>query len=131
MIKIDKLFTDKKSIGVIYILLTVGIILLVFGNTQDVKVSTEVKSVQNMRTLEAEAILSEIKGAGNVCVMLSESDKKGNVTFSSESENKKDNGGVLIVADGGADSKVREKLIRAASVALGVSSHKIEVFERK
>jgi len=38
---------------------------------------------------------------------------------------------VLIVADGGSDGAVCERLIRAASVALGVSPHKIEVFERK
>ena len=131
MIKIDKLFTDKKGSGVIYILLTVGIMLLVLGNTPKPHVRQEVKNVQNLRTLEAEAILSEIKGAGQVRVMLSETKKKENPAFSSERENEAADIGVLIVADGGADNKVREKLIRAASVALGISSHKIEVFERK
>ena len=57
--------------------------------------------------------------------------KSADETFSASREAVKDDTGVLIVADGGNDSAVCEKLIRAASVALGVSPHKIEVFERK
>ena len=131
MIKIDKLFTDKKSGGVIYILLAVGIMLIVFGSSSKQKTPEEVKNVQNFRTLEAEAILSHIKGAGRVSVMISETEKKENSSFSQKSEPPKGEVGVLIVADGGNDGVVREKLIRAASVALGVSPHKIEVFERE
>ena len=50
-----------------------------------------------------------------------------------DSENEKENPGcsVLIVADGGADSRIREKIVKAASAALGVEPHKIQVFERK
>ena len=44
--------------------------------------------------------------------------KEGNITS------------VLVVADGGGNTAVREKIVRAIKVAVGVDAHKIEVFER-
>lgn len=38
--------------------------------------------------------------------------------------------GVLVVADGARDARVRERLTRAAAVALGVSTHRIQVVPR-
>ncbi|WP_010252600.1 stage III sporulation protein AG [Acetivibrio cellulolyticus] len=39
--------------------------------------------------------------------------------------------GVVVVADGASDAVVKEKLVNAVKVLLGVPIHKIQVFERK
>ena len=81
---------------------------------------------------EAERILSEIDGVGNVRVMISEKKDKNETVFSNDGDVKSQGDcSVLIVADGGADSRIKEKIVKAASAALGVSPHKIVVFERK
>lgn len=131
MIKIDKLFRDKGKNSVIYIIVAIGILLIFLGNTgKTVPESTEAERADS-RTREAELILSEIKGAGCVRVMISEEKKEDESVFSDEKDINAADTSVLIVADGGDDSRVREKIIRAASAALGVESHKIQVFERK
>ena len=129
MIKIDKFFGDKKGNSVIYILLAMGILLLVCGNAFKTQPVKQEEIHIDSRAEEAERILSEIKGVGNVRVMISGEEKENSVL--SGSDNTYDSPGVLIVADGGGDSRVREKIIRAAGAALGVESHKIQVFERK
>ena len=129
MIKIDKFFGDKKSNGVIYILLAMGILLLVCSNAFKTQPVKQEEIHINSRAAEAERILSEIKGVGNVRVMISGEEKEKSVL--SGSDDSSESPGVLIVADGGGDSRIREKIIRAAGAALGVESHKIQVFERK
>lgn len=129
MIKIDKFFGDKKGNSVIYILLAMGILLLVCGNAFKTQPAKQEEIHIDSRAAEAERILSEIKGVGNVRVMISEEEKEKSVL--SADDDSSDSPGVLIVADGGGDSRIREKIIRAAGAALGVESHKIQVFERK
>ena len=133
MIKIDKLFRDKNTSTIIYILVAVGILLMTFGTAGKNSVPKSVEPVTEMsRAREAELILSEIKGVGKVRVMISEEQKSDGSLFSNkETDSKRSKASVLIVADGGADGRIRETIIRAASVALGVDSHKIQVFERK
>lgn len=132
MIKIDKLFGDKKSNTVIYILLAMGILLLIFGGSFGSVTEEKAEIIPDTRSAQAERILSEIKGVGNVRVMLSGTEEQGKSVFESDKKGRSaEQCSVLIVADGGADSRVREKIIRAASAALGVEPHKIEVFERK
>lgn len=118
---IDKIFRDKKSNTVIYILLAVGILMLVFANSAKQSIPyAETKSAETSSlNSETEKILSEIDGVGEVSVMMSLSPgKEGNITS------------VLVVADGGGNTAVREKIVRAIKVAVGVDAHKIEVFER-
>lgn len=95
--------------------------------------------------------LSEIKGAGEVTVMLTyENDGKKNFGYDIAANDKKtvvlnSQGeqralveeniqpvvrGVIIIADGGGNIKVKESLIRAAQTVLQIAPHKIEVFER-
>ena len=104
---------------------------MIFGSTN--KPQTSSKEPAGMsRAHEAELILSEIKGAGEVHVMISEDNNESAPLVSGEKSNTGNNKvSVLIVADGGNDSYVCEKIIKAASAALGVDSHKIQVFERK
>lgn len=129
MTKIDKFFGDKKSSTVIYILLAMGILLLICGSVLKPQPQQPQEIYIDSRAAEAERILSEIKGVGNVRVMISGEEKEKSVLQSDEDNSLSE--GVLIVADGGGDSRVREKIIRAAGAALGVDPHKIQVFERK
>lgn len=46
-------------------------------------------------------------------------------------ENMREIEGVLIIAQGGADPKIRAKLISAAQALLGIETHKIEVLKMK
>ena len=121
---IDKIFRDKKSNTVIYILLAVGILMLVFANSakQSVPyVKTENVAEKSSLNRETEKILSEIEGVGEVSVMMA---------LSSIKEEEGSIKSVLVVADGGNNPVAREKIVRALKVALGVDAHKIEVFER-
>lgn len=132
MIKIDKLFGDKKSNTLIYILLVMGILLLVFGSGFKSDTREKADVLPDTRAAQAERILSEIKGVGQVRVMISQSTEKNESVFVTDKKKEGSSScSVLIVAEGGDDSRVREKVVRAASAALGVEPHKIEVFERK
>ena len=151
---IDKIFKDKKGNTVIYILLAAGIFLLLAGNSLEPK---QVNKVEELSLPQAEIeekleeILSQIKGAGKVSVMVSEENNgrkifgydvqgedKKTVTLSQSggetalvAEEKVPNvKGVIVVADGGGNIKVKEALLRAVRAVLGIEPHKIEVFER-
>ena len=148
---------DKKGNTLIYILLAVGFLLITAGsslkNTGKTLTENEVVSENPEVSLESrlESILSKIKGAGKVSVMITTEDG-GEKTFGYDGSGKeksivilnrsggdealvsKENPpsirGIIIVAEGGGDSKVKEKLINAAKTVLGIAPHKIEVFER-
>lgn len=131
---IDKIFRDKKGNTVIYLLLTVGVILLAFGGSFSTKapqkMAEEVFPQDKEQRLER--VLSHIDGVGEAEVMISfEKEEDDDLLFSQKSGEGSGVKGVVIVADGGETAKVREKIIRATKAALGVETHKIEVFERK
>lgn len=123
---IEKILSDKKRKPLIYILLAVGILMLVCANSpmRDFSYRTDTKKMQVDFTIKEEMqnILSQIDGVGEVSVMLSyesDAEKKGRICS------------VLVVADGGKNACVKEKILRAVKAALGVETHKIEVLERK
>ncbi len=130
---IDKIFRDKKGNTVIYLLLTVGVVLLALGGSfnREVPQKTAEEAFPQDKEQRLERVLSHIDGVGETEVMISfEKEEDGGLLF----ETKSGEGGVkgvVIVADGGDNSKTREKIIRATKAALGVETHKIEVFERK
>ena len=156
--KISDFFRDKKGNSVIYILLAAGILMIVLGNaftTTKVPEKKEetAKSAFKETALrdELSSTLSQINGAGNVTVMLTYEnngeknfgyDKTGNdrqtVVLNSQGSQEaliKEHiqpvvRGVIIIADGGGNIKVKENLIRAAQTVLQIAPHKIEVFER-
>ena len=125
---IDKIFRDKKSNTLIYIILAVGIVMLVSAsslnkNSFDSEQSPPPADNSGVK-MQLERILSDIDGVGEVSVMIS--------TENPSTEQKEESvQSVLVVAEGGKNSEVKEKIIRAVKAALGVETHKIEVFERK
>ena len=136
MIKIDKIFGDKKTNVFIYILLAAGILMLLWSGDfgSDYKEVPHKSDCGNSEERHLEQILSEIEGVGRVSVMICEKQSdadESQMVFSSHSNSlKTDSGGVLVVARGGDDIKVQEKIIRAVNAALGVEPHKIQVLER-
>lgn len=132
---IDKIFGDKKGNAVIYLLLAVGILMLSCGGgTLGKEKEKEIPSGEESKTAHLERVLSSIEGVGETEVMISfVGEKDGGSVFAGENKNSENGSvsGVVVVAGGGADAKVREKIIRATRAALGVEIHKIEVFERK
>lgn len=155
---LSKFFRDKSGNTVIYILLAVGILFVVGGSSLSAvkKTSTEevkepmpaVKSIDE----QLSEILSEIKGAGEVSVMIvKDNDGSKNYGYDTDGKQKKtvilnkQGGeealvseeiaprirGVLIVADGGGKGSVKEALIKSTQTVLGIAPHKIVVCERK
>lgn len=138
MKKIDKIFGDKKTNSVIYILLAVGIFMLTLGGkSMEHSTNTAVSSPDSGNFDEEkrlEDILSEIEGVGEVSVMMCLTQnsryEEQSVFSNSEETDREKVAGVLVVADGASDAAVREKIVRATKAVLGVDSHKIEVLER-
>lgn len=130
---IDKIFGDKKGNTVIYLLLTVGVILLAFGSSFNSKApqKTAEEVFPQDKEQRLERVLSHIDGVGEAEVMISFEKEEDDLLFSQKSGEGSGVKGVVIVADGGETAKIREKIIRATKAALGVETHKIEVFERK
>ncbi len=131
---IDKIFRDKKVNSVIYIILAVGILMLVFANSRGSSTSYPQAAAKTGEEIslkqETETILSRIDGVGEVDVMIACYSSDAN-TASLTSSPEPDIQSVLVVAEGGNNSGVRETIIRAVKAALGVEPHRIEVFERK
>ncbi len=72
-----------------------------------------------------EAVLSAVRGAGRVRVLVSE-DEGDSQAFAQGAEDVR---GVVIVADGADDLKVRLELAGAAQALLGVDADKIQVLK--
>ena len=156
--KISEFLRDKKGNSVIYILLAAGILMIALGNAfstekppKEKEETAVISSAESSLKEELTSTLSEIKGAGKVTVMLTyESDGKKNFGYDIAANEKKtvvlnSQGeqralveekikpvvrGVIIIADGGGNTKIKESLIRAAQTVLQIAPHKIEVFER-
>lgn len=154
---IDKFFTDKKGSAVIYILLTVGILLLTAGSGMFSPKKTEkpvaAESKAESSTEEKlEKILSQINGRrARQCVIVTKNSGEKKFGCDTDGKQKKtvilsrgggeealvseeimpEISGVIIVAEGGGKSSVKAELTHAAQTALAIAPHKIEVFERK
>ena len=152
---IDKIFRDKKNSSVIYILLVAGIMLVMFGSGLSEKKENKIEEKVTVSTPslkeELEKTLCEIKGAGSVTVMLTYENngekkfgydtagkdkktvilnKQGSQEALVSTEKEAAVRGVIIIADGGGNIRVRESLIKATQTVLSLPPHKIEVFER-
>ncbi|MGM9551684.1 MAG: hypothetical protein ACI3XA_05455 [Clostridia bacterium] len=149
--------SDISSKKNIYILGAIGILLLLFssmGTKENKEVLTEDLPVDYCRELEEklEDILPKITNVGKTDVMIT-AKNYGRVTLAKDSGNsgeqtvilsQKGGGqetqivseaypeiqGIIIVAEGGANVKVKESLTEAVMALLNVDAHKIKVFER-
>lgn len=157
-----KYFGQIMNTKTILIIFIVGIVLLLLPGGNNV----EKKEIQNVSEMskeeteaELEAILSKIKGAGKVDVMITLEDNgetyyaQDEHTESRDSEkttekshvfSKKSSteepliikktqpkiSGILVCAQGAREPQVKSNIISATSALLGIKSHRIEVLER-
>ncbi len=150
---------NTKTLVIIFI---VGIALLLLPSgkaSEEKEIRNTVDTSKEEIEEELEAILSKIKGAGRVDVMITLDDKgatfyaqdehtqSGDNTKSTEKNHvfsKKSSteepliikrtepkiSGILVCAEGAANPQVKSNIISAASALLGIKSHRIEVLER-
>lgn len=156
-----RIFKDKKTTGIFALIVALGVVLMLSQDLFKAPVAqkTESADVQDYELEERlSAILSRVKGAGKVSVMITyktgseriiaynTNNERDNSTFSSrESSEAVINGdspvvlkevypqieGVLIVAQGGGNTEVKNNLIRASQALLGIDMNKIEVLVMK
>ena len=150
---------NTKTLIVIFIV-GIGLLLLPVGSKDEPK---DIETVQTVSKedieKEIEAILSKIKGAGRVDVMITLADD--GTTYYAQNEraqntddektveknyvlSKSSNtegplvikkttpviSGILVCAEGAGNPQVKSDIISAASALLGIKSHRIEVLER-
>lgn len=159
---LDKLFKDKRTVIILLALVAAGVILMTFDNTYIADEGNETQQLTQNNDTEKrlEDILSQVKGAGKVRVMITyrtggekiiayntdnESEnnddgyshnEKSEIALSKDNpvilkENYPEIEGVLIVAQGGEDIQVKNNLISASMALLPVEVNKIEVLVMK
>lgn len=151
---------NTKTLIIIFII-GIGLMMLPSGKTETPKEKSEPQDTYKVQIeADLESIITKIKGAGRVDVMVTLSDGGDTVYAADErvesGENTKTNeksyvfaqgsgnaeeplivrktqpeiSGVLICAQGAGDPQVKSDIISAASALLGIKSHRIEVLER-
>ncbi len=150
-------FKDSHKKSAIYILLGLGVFFLIISNlsSSDTAKAEEKEDLDYCEKLEQrlEKILPDIVNVGEVKVMITARNFGEIVPAKNKDDehdqiivlNQKGGGediriieemyptiqGVIIVAEGGRNSKVKADLAEAVTALLGVDAHKIKVFERK
>lgn len=156
-LNIKQLIGNIPRKNLIYILGVIGI-LLVFAssipksNTAPTVVEEDMDYCKKIEE-KLEKILPDIASVGKVSVMVT-AKNYGRITLATDKSdgveqtvilNQKGGGenglvleeayptiqGVIIVAEGGRNDRVKEELTSAVSALLGVEAHRIKIFERK
>jgi hypothetical protein len=157
-----KIYKEKKTMLILVLVVILGILFMLYQTpVKSAEQQTESIS-ENNNDIEKrlESILSKVKGAGKVNVMINfkgGSEKIIAYNSDKESENRDDGykineknemafsrdqpvvikeiypeiEGVLIVAEGGGNNQIKNDLIRATMALLGVDMNKIEVLIMK
>ncbi len=92
-------FLKNKNNGILYVILIIGVVIMLCGTIDDGKPNTQASQPQTDTAADDEKrlceILSDIKGAGEVSVMITyyESEKKDIAYEVRESENSRENSG--------------------------------------
>ena len=119
-----KLLKNKNN-QIFSVILIIGVVLIFMSGASDntSKIPTSASSNEEKRL---EKILSDIKGAGDVSVMITyhESNKNSN-----DEKNKAK--GAVITADGCSDAKIRSAISDAVCAALDLPAHKVCVYLKK
>ena len=118
-----------KKIGYdkIFVVILIGIMLVVMSMPAGKKTKlTEEKEYDSYETYlenKLEESLSKIEGVGSVNVVLKAS-KESKSTFQIKNEYP-DIDGIIIIAEGGDDARVKSKIIEGIEALLNLPSHKI------
>ena len=157
---IRKILDQKKYLMVLFAVVVVaGILIFDFGGkSEKPPTNTQTMSARQMEQ-DLENILSQVKGAGKVSVMIVLRDSGQNQYQQDEKTVQKGGetnreektilpqgsgsepllvrttlpsvNGVIVVAQGAHDSSVKEELKKAVQAALPVMAHRVEVLEKE
>lgn len=152
-----RIFLKNKHNRYILIILIIGIVLMIIsGNDKQVKTEKNTYEGEEKRL---EQIISNIKGVGEVAVMITYQSSGGKELAYETRSNRaeRDSGvtenidrqavvtsgepvilrelypevkGVIVTATGAGDARVRADISRAVCAALGVAAHKVCIFEK-
>lgn len=122
--ELNKIIKNKNN-QLFFIILIIGVVLIFLSGFTDSNKKTEsLKTISEEERLEQ--ILSDIKGAGHVSVMVTyyESSKENN----NEIQRAK---GAVITADGSSDPSIKAAISAAVCAALDLPAHKVCVYVKK
>lgn len=156
MERIKKLLKNKnnKYILIIFIIGIVLMLISVKGNEQKIE-----KNVYEGEEKRLEQIISDIKGVGDVSVMITyqsgagkelayetrsnRAERDSNITENIDKQAVVTSGepvvlrelypevkGVIVTASGAGDARIRANISEAVCAALGVAAHKVCIFEK-
>lgn len=111
-----------KNFEIMVAIVIIAVVILIYSNVGNLGKKESVSSGSEVAYSQLETVLSSIEGAGKVRVLTSKeaiADGAEKIT------------GVIVVAEGAEDIKVRMELIRAVSRALNVDANAIEIFAMK
>ena len=129
-----------KNIEIIVAVILIAIVLLIYASTINNNQSNNTRNVEAQDiTQDIEhklaSILSEIDGAGTVTVMITYKTDFNQTEMVSSNTSRERIGtevkGVIIVAEGANDVRVKLNLIKAAQAVLDINASSIEVFAMK
>ncbi len=152
--KIKSFLSEKKHIKAVYIIVIIGVALLCVPSffEKEETATPYVCEFSNTSAEDIEKILSRISGVGKCSVLItykssgeqvtakdiSNGNDEKNVIIGSGSgerpfiikEEMPEVLGVLVVCDGGGNTKIKNQVTEAVSVLCGVSLNRVKVFER-
>lgn len=137
MSELKKLLKNRNNRIMLVILIIGIVIIMISAMPRDAESGAELKTVDcSGEEARLGEILSEIKGAGEVSVMISygetsnETDGIGRGFSYGNNSVSVEPRGVIIVADGADDREVRNSLKAAATAATGVGANRVCVYDR-
>lgn len=126
-----------KNIEVIIAVIVIGIVLLIYASTLPTDKSKKLTAEQDFQVTASDVeqrlaeILSQIDGAGRVCVMITYESTDHSMEVGNQESTSLKIKGVIIVAEGADDIGVKLNLIRATQTVLAIKANTIEVFVMK
>lgn len=118
-----KKILKNKNNQLFAVILIIGVVLIFISGTGNDKKDEPQNTNEEARL---EEILSDIKGAGNVSVMITYYEPVKN-TGNEKNKAK----GAVITADGSSDPSIKSALSAAACAALDLPTHKVCVYIKK
>ncbi len=138
MISADKIFTffkEKKKIALIFILLSIGLLLVALSSIEQTDENDSDSLSEYKEELEErlEKLCSEVDGVGKCTVMVTfsrgeENTYKGNQIIETRPPEVL---GVTVVCDGGDSTAVKARLVQMLSALFDIGSNRIAVLPTK
>lgn len=115
-----------KNFEIIAAIVIIAVVILIYSSVGNVRIGTAANKQSSESAIsgersELESVLSCIEGAGDVRVLVHTETANGEEVVR----------GVIVVAEGADDVRVKMELVRAVRKALNVDANAIEIFAMK